>query len=251
MRCVNLAVADGDPDSLKRCVDELSGKRGIRIVAYTADGAELIEAVQKTHPDVVITGLTLKRIDGFGVLEAIRMMNGNRPISLVLSKMHKDCVIDLATKLGADYYLIKPINVDILYRRICQLADIIHENPFETNDGGLHAVTEALRRMGISPVMKGHACLLIAARLGCESTDYLSGLTARLYPEIARQLGTTPYSVERAIRTAVQSAWKDGGFVRYAAEIGEDRLAREKPSAGEIIRHLTKIYANTASRHVN
>ena len=110
MHSVKLAVADGDPISLRRCVDELSGKRGIHIVACTADGAELIEAVRETHPDVVVTGLTLKHVDGFGVLEAIRMMSGSRPISLVLSKMNTDCVIDLATKLGADDYLVKPIN---------------------------------------------------------------------------------------------------------------------------------------------
>lgn len=251
MHCVKLAVADGDPSSLRRCVDELSGKRGIRIVACTADGGELIEAVREMHPDVVVTGLTLKRVDGFGVLEAIRMMNGSRPISLVLSNMNKDCVIDLATKLGADYYLIKPINGDLLYRRICQLADISRENPMESDDFPLRPVAAALRDMGISPAMKGYDYLLTASRLCSENAEYLSGLTVRLYPEIARPMGVAPHCVERAIRTAIQSAWEDGGFVKYAAETGDERLAMEKLSAGEMIRYLTHIYAESVSARAN
>ena len=251
MHSVKLAVADGDPISLRRCVDELSGKRGIHIVACTADGAELIEAVRETRPDVVVTGLTLKRVDGFGVLEAIRMMSGSRPISLVLSKMNKDCVIDLATKLGADYYLVKPINGDLLYRRICQLADLRCENPLESADADLRPVAAALREMGISPAMKGYGYLLAASRLCGGNAELLSGLTVRLYPEIARQNGVAPHCVERAIRTAIQSAWEDGGFVRYAAETGDERLAMERMSAGEMIRHLTRIYMEGASVRVN
>ena len=239
MRSVDIAVADGDPVSLRRCVEGLSAMQGVRVVMSTADGGELVRALSRIHMDVVVTELTLRGLDGLGVLEAIGMMPGEHPKAMVFSQMSRDIIVNLAFRLGADYYLVKPADCDVLYRRICQLAEMTpaKENP----DADMHDVCSAMLSMGISPFLKGHRYLLTGCRLCTEDRSLLDNLTAGLYADIAHSADTTALSVERAIRTAIQSAWKNGGFLRYAAENDLPSYARERPSAGKLLAHLTDV----------
>lgn len=241
MKCVKLAVADGDPASLKRYVDSLSAKRNISIVVSTADGAELIQQLSRVKADVVMTGLALQRLDGFGVLEAIRGMPGAHPRSLVFSQMNHEFVIDMATRLGADYFLIKPMNMDVIYRRICQLAENGREEDAEQiADEAERQAARKLLSLGIPASKKGYQCLLVALTLCQKDGRYAENLSGQLYPEVARRLDTTTVSVERAMRSAIHAAWKEGGFARYAAETGDNSFAQGVPTTGKVIRRIMR-----------
>ena len=236
MRPVDVAIADGDPISLKRNVEGLRALEGIRVVTSTADGAELIESLRRIHADVVMTGLALRRVDGFCVLEAIGMMNGERPKSLVLTSLCRDSIMERAVSLGADYCMVKPVDVRLVYRRICQLAESMEEAGEPCADAA--CIPEILRRMGISAGKKGYHCLITACRLAEEAPEALECLTGKLYPMVAERMGMTNASVERAIRTTIQYASERNGFLKYNSEIGETLFHGRNPSAGELIRYL-------------
>ena len=241
MRPLNIAIADGDPVSLKRNVEGLRALEGIRVVASTADGAELIEKLNRIHTDVVMTSLALRRVDGFGVLEAIGMMRGERPKSLVLTSLCRDSIMERAVSLGADYCMAKPADVRLVYRRICQLAESAKEKNEITDRTA--DITDILKRMGISASKKGYQYLVVACRLAVENPSMLDRLTGELYPMAAEKMNMTPASVERAIRTAIQSAYDRKGFLKYASEIGENLFRGRKPSSGELIRYLYSLSA--------
>lgn len=242
MRDVNLMIGDGDPVSLKRSIDVLSGMKGIRVLGGTTDGAELIEAVRKRNVDIVLTGLMLKRVDGFGVLEAIGYMTGHRPKALVLSNINRDELIRRAYALGATYCMLKPASADLICRRIIDFAD--SEERFETGeDNDLEVrmrVSRALDEIGISPALKARRYLEEAVILLSKDEMLGKNLTGRLYPRIALTFGVTPESVERSMRTAINSAWKAGGFLRYRVTTGDATFTREKPSSGRLIESLVK-----------
>lgn len=73
----------------------------------------------------------------------------------------------------------------------------------------------------------------------------MHALSGRLYPEVALRLGATPSGVERAIRTAIQTAWQNGGIQSYAAVISDSALADGRPTAGRLIACLAHACVQT------
>lgn len=86
----------------------------------------------------------------------------------------------------------------------------------ERKDNIEPVVTEIIQRIGIPANIKGYRYLRNAVMLALEDMTILDSITKELYPEIARNNGTTPTRVERAIRHAITSAWDRGdGDVAY------------------------------------
>ncbi len=80
----------------------------------------------------------------------------------------------------------------------------------ERNDSIEPVVTEIIQRIGIPANIKGYRYLRNAVMLALEDMTILDSITKELYPEVAKNNGTTPTRVERAIRHAITSAWDRG-----------------------------------------
>ncbi len=78
----------------------------IKICAEASDGAELLELVEKHHPDVVILDIAMPRLSG---LEALKLLRSQHPdVKAILLSFRADApVIQSAVSLGADGYLLK------------------------------------------------------------------------------------------------------------------------------------------------
>lgn len=86
-------------------------------VEHVADGESAVRALADNRFDLVILDLGLPRLDGTGVLAALRA-NGSAIPVLVLSA--RDAVRDRVQSLdlGADDYLVKPFDLDELLARL-------------------------------------------------------------------------------------------------------------------------------------
>lgn len=242
MKHVNLVVADGDRNTLGKYVSELRRMDGINVVGSTADGAELLALLSHVRADVVMTGLALKNVDGLGVLEAVHDMRGVHPKMLVLSNFCRDSLVERTMALGASYYMLKPADSRLLYKRICLLAE---QTDASESVGPADVIAGVLRRIGVAPSMKGYRYLETAVAMCIEDASYVHALSGRLYPEVALRLGATPSGVERAIRTAIQTAWQNGGIQSYAAVISDSALADGRPTAGRLIACLAHACVQT------
>lgn len=80
----------------------------------------------------------------------------------------------------------------------------------ERNDSIEPVITEIIQRIGIPANIKGYRYLRNAVMLALEDMTILDSITKELYPEVAKNNGTTPTRVERAIRHAITSAWDRG-----------------------------------------
>ena len=67
-------------------------------------------------------------------------------------------------------------------------------------------VSDTLSSVGISPIRLGYTYLMEAVVYVLEDNEALNGITKTVYPALARNFGTTPQAVERAIRTAISDA---------------------------------------------
>lgn len=71
-------------------------------------------------------------------------------------------------------------------------------------------VTEIIHQIGIPAHIKGYYYLRVAIFLSVIDKENMCLVTKFLYPTIAKKYNTTPLCVERAIRHAIEVAWKKG-----------------------------------------
>ena len=93
-----------------------------------------------------------------------------------------------------------------------------------------------LHQIGVPAHIKGYQFLRDAILLTMEDQDYINAVTKRLYPEIAKQNGTTASRVERAIRHAIEVAWDRGDVDTLNSYFGYTiHNLRGKPTNSEFV----------------
>jgi PAS domain S-box-containing protein len=88
-------------------------------VLAAADGQAALEAARADPPDVVLTDIMMPRLDGFGLLRALRDDPTTRmiPVILLSARAGEESRVE-GLEQGADDYLIKPFSASELLARI-------------------------------------------------------------------------------------------------------------------------------------
>jgi two-component system, OmpR family, alkaline phosphatase synthesis response regulator PhoP len=86
-------------------------------VTTARNGTDALKIAEAQHFDMILLDLMLPELDGFSVLQSIRMMERNQAI-IVISAREEAADRIKALKLGADDYMVKPIAVDELELRM-------------------------------------------------------------------------------------------------------------------------------------
>ncbi len=103
----------------------------------------------------------------------------------------------------------------------------------------LKRTTYLLLCAGFQPRQIGYRYLREAAWISYKEPEMLQSVTKRLYPEVAKRFETTDKQVERAIRSAIETAWKNGDCDTLVLIFGDVFVDRNvKPTNSEIIRIL-------------
>ena len=88
-------------------------------VVTAPDGVEALALAERTPPDVVLTDVMMPRLDGFGLLKALRGNERTRdlPVLLVSARAGEEAWIE-GIDAGADDYLVKPFSARELHARV-------------------------------------------------------------------------------------------------------------------------------------
>ena len=144
---------------------------------------------------------------------------------------------------GADYYFLKPFDLDILAERISQLTGwntAGQENIRKVSSdvqGNLEVVvSEIMHQIGVPAHIKGYQYLREAIILSINDSEMMNSVTKLLYPTVAKTFKTTPSRVERAIRHAIEVAWDRGDVDVLSSYFGYTiQNSRGKPTNSEFI----------------
>ncbi|MBC2665603.1 response regulator [Novosphingobium flavum] len=92
-------------------------------VAQADDGQSALEWLQLNEVDVVITDINMPRLDGFGLIEALRggTRHRDRPI-LVLTTESSDEKKNRARQMGATGWIVKPFDAAKLVAAVRRVA---------------------------------------------------------------------------------------------------------------------------------
>lgn len=248
-----IILADRDGFYLQRLKRCLERKGDMTVISMTDNGITLLEEVKRQKPDVLLMDILLGERDGLWVLEELKR-EGIQCICILISAIDSDKLVRKAIKMGADYYMAKPIQGDLLLERIYQLLEQEEQLPrgrILGEEKGIHTeedmacsleseISILFSRMGISASIRGYHFARKAVMMAVEDPTVLSGITKGLYPDIAKMYDTNAAKVERAIRHAIESAWKKNGQQIYYEVAGY--LPPEKPTNGQFIAVLSEYF---------
>lgn len=248
---ISILLTDDDEELTAFMTESLSQYEDIRVVGVAKDGIEAIEKIEQQKPDVVILDIVMPNLDGIGLLERVKDMKlPKKPIFLILSAIGHEYLVQRAIELGAEYFLLKPFNTEILLTRIRQLfrdkllLSYISKADRADDDIAKHSkqctcydvvLMNTLKNIGIKPGASGYVFLKEAVIQTIKNRQRTLPITKELYPFIANKFNTSTQKVERTIRNAIDNAWLKGDIINYFPV-----YAKSKPTNSEFIARLAE-----------
>ena len=247
---ITILIADDNPDFANTVSGYIEEDEDFEIIAIARDGRQAVEMILNTEPDVALLDVIMPHLDGIGVLEQINAAKmKKRPLCIMLSAVGQDKITQRALDLGAEYYAMKPFDIEVLLQRIKDIKRDMQQPQSKNNsingyninsmnpnmmmnsyvareiktpyieispekkkdEENLEAlVTNVIHEVGVPAHIKGYQYLREAIMMVVNNIDIINQITKQLYPDIAVKYHTTPSRVERAIRHAIEVAWNRG-----------------------------------------
>jgi DNA-binding NarL/FixJ family response regulator len=86
----------------------------IEVVAEAADGIQAVDAVRRTHPDIVLMDIRMPEMDGLEATRRILADSASPPRIIVLTTFDLDRYVYAALQAGASGFLLKDVSPEYL-----------------------------------------------------------------------------------------------------------------------------------------
>lgn len=266
-RPIRVLLADDNREFVEIVKEFIERQEDMSLVGVAYNGNDALDLIFREEPHVVLLDIIMPHLDGLGVLEKLQS-TALRPKIIVLTAFGQESMTQRAVSLGANYYILKPFELDTLGKRIRQLQDDFSEaigtspsmntaaNVAATSSSSSQVtnshvsngilppttknleveVTRMIHQMGVPAHVKGYQYLRDAIVSVVLNISLLGAVTKELYPMIASKYQTTPSRVERAIRHAIELAWDRGNIEFMNRFFGYTiNVDRGKPTNSEFI----------------
>lgn len=149
----------------------------------------------------------------------------------MLSGVGQEKATQKAADLGAQYFMLKPFELDSLTERIREFGSTATVVPsqkaaiapkqekivfsddakkrYDREDLEM-VVTNIIHEVGVPAHIKGYQFIRSAILMAIDNMEVINHITKQLYPDLAKMFKTTPSRVERAIRHSIEVAWNRG-----------------------------------------
>lgn len=236
MENVNVVIVDDNPMILNTLDEVISSEAGLSVIGRADNGKDAIDMIKDTQPDVILLDLVMPQMDGITVVENIKKKTSmlKNPAFIILSAVGGEQMTEEAFQAGANYFLMKPFDKDILVNKIRRIGKRpVRPVPGKVLEAPLKAatpeeaamnreeymkehletdITKMLHELGIPAHIKGYQYLRDAISMVVRDREMMEAVTKILYPEIAKKNYTSSSRVERAIRHAIEVAWGRGSL---------------------------------------
>lgn len=254
---INVLIADDNQEFSHTLSTYINSQEDMQVIGMARDGNEAIDMINDTTPDIVLLDVIMPHLDGLGVLENINTIKASKkPICIMLSAVGQDKITQKAIALGAEYYVVKPFDIELLIKRMREIRFFkpgqgannfisreikqqyidLSESESKKEENLEALVTNIIHEVGVPAHIKGYQYLREAIMMVVNDIDVINQITKSLYPKIAFKYNTTPSRVERAIRHAIEVAWGRGQQEAVESIFGYTiSAAKGKPTNSEFI----------------
>ena len=250
MSKLNVGIADENKIMVHLLSDIVAREEEIQVVGTACNGEEAYKMIKTKEPDVVLLDIVMPKLDGLGVIDKVKKDKTLKksPTFIMVSAIGQERVTEDAFKLGADYYIMKPFDREMIVNRIKMVRHhenrkTFHmrrsgpgENPEQVQKSLESHVTDMIHEIGVPAHIKGYQYLRDAIIMSVNDIEMLNSITKILYPTIAKKYQTTASRVERAIRHAIEVSWNRGKMDTIDALFGYTiNNGKGKPTNSEFI----------------
>lgn len=262
MKKISVVIIDDNKPLCLSLQKDINATEDMESVGIAYDGIDGFDLVTGQQPDIVVLDIVMPRMDGLELLERLGQTElAKEPAYIIMSAVNHDSITQKALQLGAEYYLVKPVENEVVLKRIRQVMSgcRLHgkatpPDPYEkpmfslVEPSGRQALTNAepenleavitdvIHEVGVPAHIKGYHYLREAISLCIQDKEFINSITKLLYPTVARNYQTTSSRVERAIRHAIEVAWGRGSAEILNSIFGYTvDTNKGKPTNGEFI----------------
>ena len=246
---IKIVVADDNADFLNAQKRFFASRQDVELVGCATDGERALRMIEETHPDVVLLDIVMPGMDGMAVLRHLRAKAEPKPVVIMVTGMRLERVLHQCMDLGADYFMIKPVDNEalldcakMLVGNSVKILPLPGQAMQVESDGGMSDrnleiyVTNMIHSVGVPANIKGYQYLRDAIIMSIRDTELINAVTKQLYPKVAQRHQTSASRVERAIRHAIEVACMRGNEeVLYHLFGYTVNNAKGKPTNSEFI----------------
>ena len=223
---IKVVIADDNIEFAQIVKNFLNKKEDIEVIDIAEDGEEAVKILAEKEPDVALLDVIMPQLDGIGVLEKLNAMPKKLKTQFImLSAIGQDVITQRTVMLGAQYYMLKPFDLELLAKRLREIKNGMVEAPKafgiplrkmsympQGREDLESSITNIIHEVGVPAHIKGYQYIREAITLAVNDIDVINSVTKQLYPTLAKKFKTTPSRVERAIRHAIEVAWTRGSM---------------------------------------
>lgn len=210
---------------------------GLDPVGFAADGREALALLRRFEPEVLAADVVLPGLDGPGLAEAAQRLPLNtHPRVLLMESPGLAMPGGDLSELGAAR-VDRPPSAEELAEALGRL-DAAGPTLPKAQRARLSALLDGL---GV-PEHPGKRALAAAVALAWQDRRCLTDMKRRLYPCAGALSALTAEQAERAMRYAIDAAWRTGSIEVQNRIFGDTIDARRgRPTCGEMIARLADI----------
>ena len=241
-RKIKLLIIEDNTQLNEMLTKYFSLKNDVEVVGSCCNPIEAADTIKETSPDALIVDMIMPQADGLSLLERLNTSEFDAmPETIVVSAIGSEKMVQMACELGAKYFMVKPFNTEILYKRLQDMfghrSVQARRAPAPVRSRTLdEKITNVFLSIGIPAHIKGYHFLREAIKMVVKQPDLINAITKKLYPGIAQPFDTSASKVERAIRHAIEVAWSRGKIENINTFLGYNIYTNnDKPTNGEFI----------------
>ena len=240
MEKIKLLVIDDNETLVTLMKEYFESSQDVEVVLEAKDGEEGINIIKKHQDrfDMIILDLVMPKKDGLEVLRFIQENRIDKRV-IVLTSYNSQDMIRKVAELGADYFILKPFELDVLQEKVLEVANSYTGNgeSIDLYNNNLQvSITKTLHELGVPSHIKGYQYIREGISLIYNNPSIVGGITKELYPEIAKKYNSTTSRVERAIRHAIEISWNRANWDFMESMFGYSvDIDKAKPTNSEFI----------------
>ena len=167
MRKISIFLLQDTNDQNDQLKKLFSKEENFEIVGEGTKGESAISLIVEKKPRILLLEMVLSGYDGIYVINKVKALS--LPIKIiVISAMRRDEIVKQAVDAGADYFMAKPINFELLKERIIEIdseKNAKRENEFLFRNNLDERISNIFINVGIPPHIKGYTFLREAVKM--------------------------------------------------------------------------------------